>query len=777
MASIIPGFEYDIFISYRQKDNKHDSWVTKFVDNLKGELEATFKEDISVYFDENPHDRLQETHNVNKSLEGKLKCLIFIPILSQTYCDPNCYAWQFEFLAFLRLAELDHFGKDIRLRSGNVASRILPIRIHDLEEEDVKLFERETGSVLRALDFVFKTSTGVSRPLKVNEDHPHDNLNKTFFSDQINKVAHAIKEIILGMKTEPVHAVKEMEQTGEPIREVREDERSSQKEKPAKAITGKFLSTVGVLTILIIIGVLVFPKIFKRNSLDKLKSSGEKIIVAVMPFQNMTNDTTWNIWQNSIQDMLITNLSNASDELKVRQIESINRLVQSKGSDNYASITPAVGSSISQKLNANLFIYGNIKQSGNTIRIYAQLADSKSEEIIKSFQIESSVNEKNTFKIIDSLSVMVKDFLIMSKLIIKGNPDFIKYEATTRYPEAFKFVLSGNYAFFTKFDYPTSINMYMQAIAIDSNYIWPAIMISYAYLNQTLYKQGKEWCQKIYKKRDQMPLYFKTYANIMNAYFNETPYETIKYFRQLLEIDDQLPDVYTDIGTCYMGLEQYSKAIPEYEKALEIYEKWGTKPLWVFNYSLLGTAYHKTGQYKKEENLYKKAEKDFPGHILIQYFRTILQLTEGDTILANKSIEKLISWSKENSFTKEQLSAGFAQIYSDAGLLDKAEEYYRQSLSFQPESPVEMNNLEYFLINNDRNINEGLELIDKALIKRPDHYNLLHTKGWGVYKLGKYREALKILQNSWDLRMKNAVYSHEAYLHLEAAKKAVAGQK
>lgn len=70
MTSLIKGYEYDILISYRQKDNKHDGWVTKLVENLKWELEATFKEDISIYFDENPHDRLQETHDVSKSLEG-----------------------------------------------------------------------------------------------------------------------------------------------------------------------------------------------------------------------------------------------------------------------------------------------------------------------------------------------------------------------------------------------------------------------------------------------------------------------------------------------------------------------------------------------------------------------------------------------------------------------------------------------------------------------------------------------------------------------------------
>src|SRR5664280_1117310 len=211
MASILPGYEYDIFISYRQKDNKYDGWVTKFVENLKGELESTFKEDISIYFDENPHDRLQETHDVSKSLEGKLKCLIFIPILSQTYCDPNSYPWQYEFLAFNKLSREDRFGRDIKLRNGNYASRILPIRIRDLEPEDSKLFEKETGSVLRAMDFVFKTSSGVNRPLQSNEDRPNDNLNKTFYRDQINKVGNAIKEIILSLKKEPDENVQSIE--------------------------------------------------------------------------------------------------------------------------------------------------------------------------------------------------------------------------------------------------------------------------------------------------------------------------------------------------------------------------------------------------------------------------------------------------------------------------------------------------------------------------------------------------------------------------------------
>lgn len=137
MPSTLPDFEYDIFISYRQNDNKYDGWVTEFVNNLNKELEATLKDKVNIYFDANPHDGLLETHSVNHSLEAKLKCLIFIPILSKTYCDPKGFAWNNEFLAFIDQAGKDRFGLNIRLNSGNVSSRVLPVRIHDLHPDSV----------------------------------------------------------------------------------------------------------------------------------------------------------------------------------------------------------------------------------------------------------------------------------------------------------------------------------------------------------------------------------------------------------------------------------------------------------------------------------------------------------------------------------------------------------------------------------------------------------------------------------------------------------------
>ncbi len=169
------------------------------LDNLKRELEATFKEEISVYFDNNPHDGLLETHDVDDSLKEKLKCLIFIPVISRTYCDPKSFAWEHEFKVFIEQASHDEFGLKIPLPNGNVASRVLPVRIHEQDICDIKLCEMAIGGALRGVDFIYR-SAGVNRPLRASEDHPHDNLNKIYYRDQINKVANAIDELIGSLK-------------------------------------------------------------------------------------------------------------------------------------------------------------------------------------------------------------------------------------------------------------------------------------------------------------------------------------------------------------------------------------------------------------------------------------------------------------------------------------------------------------------------------------------------------------------------------------------------
>jgi tetratricopeptide (TPR) repeat protein/TolB-like protein len=298
MASLIPGFEYDIFISYRQKDNKGDNWVTKFVEALKTELDSTFKEDISVYFDINPHDGLLETHDVDESLKDKLKCLIFIPVISKTYCDPKSFAWEHEFKTFIGIASHDQFGLKVNLRSGNVGNRVLPVRIHDLDHDDIKQCESLLGGVIRGVDFVYK-SPGVNRPLRVNEDHPHDNLTKTYYRDQVNKVANAIDEIIHSLRYG----------NAEPREKSTKEERDFFNDKKKKRNYLKKISSgenkfrsffLLIASIIFLAGMYLFIRVYHFNNTEKT--------IAIIPLTNPPNDIELGKLAIGSMDAIITKL-------------------------------------------------------------------------------------------------------------------------------------------------------------------------------------------------------------------------------------------------------------------------------------------------------------------------------------------------------------------------------------------------------------------------------------------------------------------------------------
>jgi TolB-like protein len=341
MASLIPAYEYDIFISYRQKDNKGDKWVTKFVDALKGELEATFKEEISVYFDINPQDGLLETHNVDASLRDKLKCLVFIPIISQTYCDPKCYAWQHEFCGFNKLAKDDPFGRDIKLAGGNVASRILPIKIHELDANDKKVFEDETDGILRAIEFIYR-EPGVNRPLS-SDDDTKENLNKTKYRNQVNKVAYAVKEIITALQK---YNPEDGEVSGDVI-----------KAKIVSLINPKTKIIIAscLILVLIVLGYLFIPKLFK--SFKPPETS-----IAVLPFKLLSNEPDKQYLADGMMDDILLHLS------KIKDL----RIISRNSVEQYRK-TNKTKSAIGRELGVEYLLEGSFQKQGDEVKLIVYL--------------------------------------------------------------------------------------------------------------------------------------------------------------------------------------------------------------------------------------------------------------------------------------------------------------------------------------------------------------------------------------------------------------------
>jgi len=349
MPAILPGYEYDIFISYRQNDNKRDGWVTNFVAALKDELEATLKNPVSIYFDANPHDGLLETHQVNATLEKKLKCLIFIPIISQTYCDTTSFAWEHEFIPFIKIANDDELGMNITLANGNVASRMLPIKIHDLDAQDQSTLEKELAGPLRSIDFIYK-EPGVNRSLKPNDERSL-NLAKTDYHNQINKVANALKEIGTGVLRKANH----------------EGDKASEKVITAMPETIKLRKNR--ISLKMILGLLFLPLIVAAayylymNYAHQVKPPADlEKSIAVLPFVDMSPNKDQQYFSDGISEELINAL------VKIPNLKVAGRT----SSFSYREINKNL-KLIGDELDVATLLEGSIRKSGNQLRITAQL--------------------------------------------------------------------------------------------------------------------------------------------------------------------------------------------------------------------------------------------------------------------------------------------------------------------------------------------------------------------------------------------------------------------
>jgi TolB-like protein len=448
MASLVPGYEYDIFISYRRKDNKHDGWVTEFVNQLKGELESAFKEDISLYFDSNPSDGLLETHDVDASVKDKLKCLIFIPVISRTYCDPKSFAWQFEFTAFVEKAKEDHFGLKVKVPGGNVANRVLPVQIYDLDQIDKKLVEDQLGGYLRGIEFIYK-SAGVNRPLLPKEANPQDNLNHTNYRDQINKVANAIREILDGMRN-PDFVKAEISEFG-----------NEKKPPPKVKKKTKLISRISVIIILLIAGYFFITDVLTPSK-ENTKS------IAVLPFHNYSDS----IGQEWISDGLTEEIIN-----HLYKIKSFNKVVSLSSVMTYKGSNKKVPE-IANELRVNYILEGTYKKNGDRVRITAHLVDPKKDRYIWQHEYDQPYNEIINIQVDIALQIAdtVKAFITGSEMKILQNTLSVN-------PEAYNLFLQGRYFWNkrTKEGLLKSIDFYERSIAIDQSYAlaWAGLADSY----------------------------------------------------------------------------------------------------------------------------------------------------------------------------------------------------------------------------------------------------------------------------------------------------------
>jgi len=227
------------------------------------------------------------------------------------------------------------------------------------------------------------------------------------------------------------------------------------------------------------------------------------------------------------------------------------------------------------------------------------------------------------------------------------------------------------------------------------------------------------------------------------------------------------------MGLQYNRISRYGKAAEAYEKALEIDRQWGGGWKWSSLYWGLGKTYHEVGNHKREKEIYELGLSILPDNPGIIFNQAICALSLGDTVNANEYIRKYRSIRETEGWEDYWIEYRIGQIYYYAKQFDTAINIYRDLIAKDSQEPWSKLSLGHILINNDINVNEGMEFIEQALEIEPNDLDLLYSKGMGLYKQGHLDEALEFLNKSWDLR---PIYHHDQYLLMKEVEQALANQ-
>lgn len=529
------------------------------------------------------------------------------------------------------------------------------------------------------------------------------------------------------------------------------------------------VSDIIIAAMTIVIMILLYPKVFNKDKLKDIKDPDGRISIAVTDFDDLTNDTTL-IWlKKGIPELLRNNLT-GTKELLVQNSQTMFELYESMGQTQTASVVSSLSREAAIKLKSGTYITGSFQKYGNNILTLVKLIDTKSDEVLWTGKLDGTL-ENYTF-LIDSLSAQLKNFLEIKALIQRASQDYNEVntnsaEALRKYIEGMKAIING--------DYLIAAKTLEESYRIDTTFTLAAFFCSFAYCYFD-HRQAGYWERIAYPYKEKLTEDYRMWLEFWHGWFTtKNTNEILSYCSSVEKSGTKSRFILFDIGCAYTYLGKPDKSISMFEKAEKVSSEWGEDWKYRDFYKYFSDACHIAGKFDKEVKVLELGLKLFPDDNEFIWRQARLALLTMNTQRTKELIDKYEYLCSREGESESEINAKIGLLYGAADSLDRAEKYFRQALSLEPENPYGLHNLAWFLIDNDRNIKEGLEFIDKALELEPDDYNYMDTKGWGLYKQGKFMEAREILQKSWDLSPSYS--SHSIYLHLEAVKKTVAGLK
>jgi adenylate cyclase len=367
----------------------------------------------------------------------------------------------------------------------------------------------------------------------------------------------------------------------------------------------------------------------------------DKPSIAVLPFDNLSRDSSQDYFSDGITESIITALSNVSNLFVIDR----NSTFTYKGK-------PVKVQQVANELGVRYVLEGSVQRSGDRVRITAQLIDALKGHHMWAEHYDRKIGD--IFALQDDITERVA--MALEVKLTEGEQARIQRRYTDN-PEAYEYFLRGLELGrrFTKEDVAQARKLLEKAVELDPNYAhaWQEI-------GRMHYRDAKfDWTDTPDKSLDLAE----------------------KLAKKTLAIDDADAFAYGTLSLVYMARRQHDKAIFYGEKALAL------SPNFADLHTAIALVFYYSGRAEEAIQLVKKAMRLSPYYP--DWYLPVLGHAYRLTGRYKEAIDALESWRTRANFRSELPYLMLAFTYAEAGRKEDAHKAVKEILKRKPEASIE----------------------------------------------------------------------------------------